>query len=57
MPSQQPERTPPSRLDQEVERERHQRELNDEARSGAANADADRLKDARETGNAGHVRH
>jgi hypothetical protein len=37
-----------SRLEREVERERHERELHDEERAGLAAEDEFRLKDARE---------
>lgn len=57
MPNSPPERAPRSRLDKEVERERHQRELNDAARSGATSAaDDERVKDARETSDARKIR-
>lgn len=36
------------RLEREVERERHERELHDEERAGLATDDEFRLKDARE---------
>jgi hypothetical protein len=36
------------RIEREVERERHERELNDELRAGLAPADDLRTKDARE---------
>jgi hypothetical protein len=52
-----PEPAPRSRLDKEVERERHQRELNDAARSGDTSAAGDeRVKDARETSDARKIR-
>ena len=44
------------RVDREVERERHERTLNDEARSGLAPGDEFRLKDARESMNSGQLR-
>jgi hypothetical protein len=57
MPTSPPEPAPRSRLDKEVERERHQRELNDAARSGATSAAGDeRVKDARETSDARKIR-
>ncbi|MFC4931052.1 hypothetical protein [Massilia sp. GCM10023247] len=44
------------RVDREVERERHERTLNDEARSGLALDDEFRLKDARESMNSAQLR-
>ena len=45
-----------ARVDREVERERHERTLHDEARAGLAVDDEFRLKDARESMNSSHVR-
>ena len=44
------------RVDREVERERHERTLNDDARSGLAQGDEFRLKDARESMNSSDLR-
>lgn len=44
------------RVDREVERERHERNLNDEARTGLALDDEFRLKDARESMNSSTLR-
>lgn len=44
------------RVEREVARERHERELNDEARTGVAADDDFRLKDARESANASGLR-
>lgn len=44
------------RIDREVERERHERTLNDEARAGLALDDEFRLKDARESMNSSTLR-
>lgn len=44
------------RVDREVERERHERTLNDEARAGLGLDDELRLKDARESLNSAHLR-
>lgn len=44
------------RVDREVERERHERTLNDDVRAGLALDDEFRLKDARESMNSSHVR-
>jgi hypothetical protein len=38
-----------NRVEREVERERHERSLNDELRTGVAEADEFRTKDARES--------
>ena len=38
-----------ARVDREVERERHERSLNDEARAGLAVNDEFRMKDARQS--------
>ena len=45
-----------ARVDREVERERHERTLHDEARAGLALDDEFRLKDARESMNSSHLR-
>ncbi|QNA88635.1 hypothetical protein G4G28_09275 [Massilia sp. Dwa41.01b] len=44
------------RVEREVARERHERELNDEARAGLARDDEFRLKDARESLNSSNLR-
>lgn len=44
------------RVDREVERERHERTLNDDARSGLAADDEFRMKDARESSNSTKLR-
>lgn len=44
------------RIDREVERERHERTLNDDARSGLAEAEEFRMKDARESTNSSNLR-
>ena len=44
------------RLDREVERERHERSLNDDARSGLAEGEEFRMKDARESTNSSNLR-
>ena len=44
------------RVDREVERERHERTLNDEARAGLARDDEFRTKDARENMNSSKLR-
>ena len=44
------------RLDREVERERHERSLNDDARAGLALDDEFRMKDARENMNSSNLR-
>ncbi|MEN3275887.1 MAG: hypothetical protein V7631_1677 [Massilia sp.] len=44
------------RVDREVERERHERTLNDDARAGLALDDEFRLKDARESMNSSDLR-
>ncbi len=45
-----------ARVDREVERERRERTLNDEARAGLAEGDDFRLKDARESNNSSNLR-
>lgn len=45
-----------ARVDREVERERHERSLNDDARAGLALDDEFRLKDARESMNSSGLR-
>ena len=44
------------RVDREVERERHERSLHDEARAGLALDDEFRMKDARESTNSSRLR-
>ena len=44
------------RVDREVERERHERTLNDDARSGLAEGDEFRMKDARESTTSSNLR-
>ncbi|MGJ9419859.1 hypothetical protein ACHAC9_19220 [Massilia sp. CMS3.1] len=44
------------RIDREVERERHERTLNDDARAGLAPDDEFRTKDARESMNSSNLR-
>lgn len=44
------------RVDREVERERHERTLNDDARAGLALDDEFRTKDARESMNSSNLR-
>ena len=44
------------RVDREVERERHERTLNDDARSGLAEGEEFRMKDARESTNSSNLR-
>ncbi|MGX4640000.1 hypothetical protein [Massilia sp. SYSU DXS3249] len=44
------------RVEREVERERHERTHNDEARAGLAVDDEFRMKDARESTNSGNLR-
>ena len=44
------------RVDREVERERHERTLNDDARAGLAVDEEFRLKDARESTNSSNLR-
>jgi len=44
------------RVDREVERERHERTLNDDARAGLAVDEEFRLKDARESTNSTNLR-
>ena len=44
------------RVEREVERERHERTHNDEARTGLAVDDEFRLKDARESSNSSNLR-
>jgi len=44
------------RVDREVERERNERHLNDEARAGLAVDEEFRLKDARESMNSSNLR-
>jgi len=44
------------RVDREVERERHERTHNDDARAGLAVEDEFRQKDARESMNSAHLR-
>ena len=44
------------RVDREVERERHERTLNDDARAGLAPDDEFRMKDARESMNSSNLR-
>ena len=44
------------RIDREVERERHERTLNDDARAGLALDDEFRMKDARESMNSSNLR-
>jgi hypothetical protein len=41
--------SPARRIEREVERERHERLLNDDARTGLSPADDYRIKDARES--------
>ena len=43
-------------LDREVERERHERTLNDDTRAGLAVGDEFRMKDARESLNSSNLR-
>jgi hypothetical protein len=45
-----------ARVDREVERERHERTLNDDARAGLALDDEFRMKDARESMNSSSLR-
>jgi hypothetical protein len=45
-----------ARIDREVERERQERSLNDEARAGLALDDEFRMKDARESMNSSSLR-
>ena len=45
-----------ARVEREVERERHERSLHDEARAGLAPGDEFRLKDARESMNSSSLR-
>jgi hypothetical protein len=40
---------PLSRIEREIERERYQRSLNDDVKTGADGHDSDRLKDARDS--------
>ncbi|MDB5747130.1 MAG: hypothetical protein JWP72_1978 [Massilia sp.] len=44
------------RVDREVEREHHERTLNDDARTGLAADDESRMKDARESTNSSNLR-
>ena len=44
------------RVDREVEREHHERTLNDDAKTGLAADDEFRMKDARENNNSSHLR-
>lgn len=44
------------RVDREVERERHERTLNDDAKAGLAADEEFRMKDARESMNSSHLR-
>ena len=44
------------RVAREVERERHERELNDEARTGCGASEEFRIKDARESSNSGNLK-
>ncbi|NNG23467.1 hypothetical protein [Telluria aromaticivorans] len=48
--------TPTGRIEREVARERHERELQDEAKSGMATPDDFRTKDARERGDTGTLK-
>ena len=45
-----------ARVEREIERERHERSLHDEARAGLALDDEFRLKDARESMNSSSLR-
>ncbi len=45
-----------ARVEREIERERHERNLHDEARAGLAPDDEFRLKDARESMNSSSLR-
>ncbi|WP_168710130.1 hypothetical protein [Massilia sp. Mn16-1_5] len=45
-----------ARVEREIERERHERSLHDEARAGLALDDEFRLKDARESMNSSNLR-
>jgi len=45
-----------ARIEREIERERHERSLHDEARAGLAPDDEFRLKDARESMNSSNLR-
>ena len=45
-----------ARVDREVERERHERTLNDDAKTGLAADDEFRMKDARESANSSNLR-
>jgi hypothetical protein len=45
-----------ARVEREIERERHERSLHDEARAGLAIDDEFRLKDARESMNSSSLR-
>jgi hypothetical protein len=51
-----PTKVPDGRIEREVERERHERMLNDEARAGLASPDDWRTKDARENAAAANLR-
>ena len=44
------------RVDREVEREHHERTLNDDAKTGLAADDEFRMKDARESANSSNLR-
>ena len=45
-----------TRVDREVEREHHERTLNDDAKAGLGADDEFRMKDARESTNSTHLR-
>ena len=51
-----PDVTPNQRVEREVERERHERLLHDDQRTGLAAEDEFRLKDARENAGAANIR-
>lgn len=48
--------SPSKRVEREVERERHERMLNDEARAGLSASEELRIKDARENAGAANLR-
>ncbi|HEX9172458.1 MAG TPA: hypothetical protein VF861_07340 [Telluria sp.] len=50
-----PNVSPSGRLDREVERERHEKTMIDEARAGLAPGDEFRSKDARENASSGNL--
>ncbi|GEM_PF-4545657 len=56
MPQQQPNGTTPSRLERELERERHEHTSNHDAKAGLGPAGGEHLKDARENFESGKVR-